>query len=367
MKNKVIRKITTSTVALLFIASCSAKNNVEPKPSAHIQLATVSLEMLEQQGFKGSVLVACDNTVVLEQNVGLAPADNDVIRYEVASISKWLTAIATLTLAERRIIKLDDSVAMYFPQVTADTAKITLFHLLTHQSGLKQTYAAEGQSIAENAATSILDQSLSFVPGEGFAYSNDNYSLLAIIIDKVSGTSYKSFLHEAITKPLALDPITFWPDPVRQGEIFPPLLNAHTPIDAEIDWGFLGGHGARLSVNELHTILINLEQGELLNSNSMDLLHGPHVLLKSGTGVGMGWYTNTDSQGRALASTLGSDSSGSNAVVYLVGDEGLIVIAATNNGPAESMGPGWSRQVRDKMIEAFGASSSQIGFCNPGR
>ncbi|TNE62220.1 MAG: class A beta-lactamase-related serine hydrolase [Alphaproteobacteria bacterium] len=348
--------IRTTIIAILMLSSSAGADALKD--------ANAGLDNLAAGGFQGSVLVACGKDTVLRRDVGL-PAHDDTatVRYEVASISKWLTAIATLKLVEQGHLGLDASLSKFFPAVPADKADITVRQLLTHQSGLPQAYAAEGHADMADAAAAIFAGPLDFPPGTGFGYANDNFSLLAMLIEKASGMPYRASLQQTIADPLGMDPVAFWPDPIRPDEYFPPLLSPRETPPYRQDWGFMGGHGARLSVAELHKILMGIEDGTLLTPASRALLFGPHLTTEGGTGIGMGWYHNRDDAGRALQSTRGSDNSGGNAVVYKVGTDGLVVIAATNAGPDEDAGPGWSRQARDVLIAAFAASPGHPDYC----
>ncbi len=355
-------RVSLSLAVLMFFASCgpaSEKLEDENSDIDRIGVAQTALETLTGDGFAGSVLVACDSDVVLHGDYGLEPHDSTVVRYWVASVSKGLTAIAVLKLAENGSLDLTDKVAQYFPAAPADKRDITLFELLTHQSGLPQNYASEGIAARDDAAAAILAQPLKHAPGAQFSYSNDNYSLLAIISELASGVSYKKFIERTISEPLDLEPIAFWPDDPRSGEYIPPLLDPFSDTGADIDWGFLGGHGARLSVGELHRIALGVKQGALIGPESVDLLFGPHLTSLSGLGVGMGWFQEERSDGRYLLSMRGSDSSGGNAMFYFVGGNGLAIAAATNAGPEEDRGPGWSRRARDTMIDIFAPGGEQ--------
>ena len=327
-----------------------------------VAAAEAALEALAVDGFAGSVLVACENDIVLHGDYGLAPHDPAVVRYWVASVSKGLTAVALMKLAEDGLLNVTDNVSQYFPAAPADKRDITLFQLLTHQSGLPQNYASEGVAARDEAAASILAQPLNHPPGAQFSYSNDNYSLLAIIIELSSGEPYKKFIETTISEPLDIEPVAFWPDDQRSGEYTPPLLSPPVDTGADIDWGFLGGHGARLSVKEMHRIGLGAKQGTLIGSEGRDLLFGPHVNSSSGLGVGMGWFNEVAGDGRRMLWMRGSDTSGGNALFYLVGENGLAIAAATNAGPGEDDGPGWSRDVRDAMISIF-APSGEEDYC----
>lgn len=339
-------------VLIVVLALLSSTNRLAAQTTEATARAHEALAQLARDGFQGSVLVANRDSILLHGDYGV-PDDVTVVRYGIASATKGLTAIATLRLGESGKLSLDDELSKYFPDAPPDKRSIKLFDLLTHQSGLPQNYAADGVADRDSAAAAILAQPLAHEPGAEFTYSNDGYSLLAIIIELASGVSYRAFLKQAITDPLGLQEIAFWPDEMRPGEFVPPQLVPRTrPVGESVDWGFVGGHGARLSVAELYAIGVALKRGDLLSEESLALLFGPHRTLASGLGVGMGWFSETDAEGRDLLWTRGYDTSGENAVLYIV-DNDLIIVAATNAGPAEDSGPGWSRRVRDAMLEIY--------------
>jgi CubicO group peptidase (beta-lactamase class C family) len=339
-------------------AACAADNAVEATPAVTGK-AEAALEDLAGSGFVGSVLVACNDRVIFEGDYGFDVAPAQPPRYWVASVAKAVTAISIMSLTESGELGLDDKISKFFPDAPADKSDITVFQLLTHQSGLPQEYKAEGFEYRDAAAASIFQSQLLFPPGADFSYANDNYSLLAMIIEIVSAKPYKFVVDEAVSEPLGLAPVAFWPDPVLPGEIVPPLLYPLDPAKGRIDWGFLGGHGARLSVVQLHSIVDGLVSGKLVTPESVQTLLGPHLELASGLGVGMGFYAETDAAGRRLRFTRGYDSSGGNAIAYLVGENGLEIIAATNAGPDEDAGPGWSRVVRDALIPIFAPAGGE--------
>lgn len=316
--------------------------------------ARAALSALVDEGFRGSGLVSRGDSILFHGRFGVGE-DSSTVRYWVASLTKGLTAIAVLKLAEDGVLSIDDPLSRYLPDVPSDKSEITLFHLLTHQSGIPNGYASEGISSRDSAASAILAVPLEHEPGAGFTYTNDGYSLLAIVIELATGTPYTDVMKASITDPLGLQEIAFWHQPARPCESMPPLLSPWPRPESGVDWGFLGGHGARLSVAELNAIGAALMRGGLLTEESLDLLFGPHRSLSSGLGVGMGWFSETDEQGRRLRWARGYDTSGANALLYLVGDD-LVIVAATNAGPSEDVGPGWSRRVRDALLEIYAPS-----------
>jgi CubicO group peptidase (beta-lactamase class C family) len=354
-----------SVVALILVGSCSlVAGGANDEPTIR-QRAAAAMAGLQERGFSGSVLLACGHQVLFQGDYGGTAAGKDrTARYWVASVTKALTAVAVLQLAESGDFRQDDPLTAFFSELPEDKRAITVFQLLTHQSGLPQNYAAEGFAERDAASRSVFAQPLSFEPGSGFQYSNDNYSLLGMVLEVVSGQSYREVIGAVLARPLGIEAVAFWPDPVRDDEWVPPLSSP--PAANGSDWGYLGGHGARLSVGELHTLTVALLDGRLLSPASLALLFGPNLVRSSGTGVGMGWYRETDADGRRLLWSRGYDTSGANAVVYVVEATGAIVVAATNSGPAESEGPGWSREARDALLPMM-APLDGVGPCGGGK
>lgn len=362
------KRVFVAVLALILSSCTSGIQTVSAIQSKQdgITKSDMELEAMSDNGFIGSVIAACNERIILNKHYGFSIKTNKIVRYEVASITKFLTSIALLRLVEDGQLKLTDKLLKFFPDVPQSHSKITIFQLLTHQSGIEQNYAAEGHAEKTNAANAIFSKPLKAQPAESFQYSNDNFSLLAMIIENVAGQSYRSYLDEVISSPLGMSPIGFWPDSPKAEEYLPPLLNPFPTSTDTVDWGFLGGHGARLSVNEIFKIVMSVENGKLLTPDSVATLQRTHVLTASGTGIGMGWYNRTDKDGQSLSYTSGSDQSGGNALAYKIDQNGLLVIAATNGGPAEKDGPGWSRKARDILIRNLSKRSLNGDICEKG-
>ncbi len=131
-------------------------------------------------------------------------------RYQLASISKTLTAEGILRLEQMGKLSLDDKVAKWLPDLTAAN-QVTLRELLTHTAGYPdhypQTYPA-GPRGKPTTPDRILAEwgrhKLLFAPGSDFHYSNLNYLILARIIEKVSGQNFFAFLSQQIFVPLGM-------------------------------------------------------------------------------------------------------------------------------------------------------------------
>lgn len=159
----------------------------------------------------------------LEYDVPITP---DSI-FDVGSVSKQFTAFSIALLASDGKLSLDDDVRRYLPELPDYRQKITIRHLLTHTSGLRNAYdllglagwrVGDGNPGVTFAASPLHEpvteddvlrmaarqKSLDFVPGAEFLYNNAGYTLLAVIVKRVSGQSLREFAEARIFRPLGM-------------------------------------------------------------------------------------------------------------------------------------------------------------------
>ena len=129
--------------------------------------------------------------------------------YQLQSITKSFTATGVMLLVEEERVGLDDKVSKYLDGLPETWKEITVRHLLTHTSGLKDfinepTVDLRKDITPEDVIKSLADKPLNFQPGEKYAYSNTGYHLLGMIIHKVTGKLWSDFLRERIFEPLSM-------------------------------------------------------------------------------------------------------------------------------------------------------------------
>jgi len=144
----------------------------------------------------------------LELNVPMQPG----MIFRIGSITKQFTAVAILQLEEQGKLSLQDEITKFIPEYPTHGYKITVEHLLTHTSGIKD-YTAMKEWTGEMQRKDMTpkeivdffkDQPIDFEPGTKFQYDNSGYILLGYIIEKVSGEPYAQYLENHIFKPLGL-------------------------------------------------------------------------------------------------------------------------------------------------------------------
>jgi CubicO group peptidase (beta-lactamase class C family) len=170
----------------------------------------------DQPGF--AVLIAENGQIVYEKQRGMANLEKKLpIRAEtmfnIGSIAKQFTAACIFLLEERGLLKTEDSLQKYLPELPDFGATITLQHLISHTSGIPDHF--EVANMQGNYKNSFCDfpkmvqilqtaPELGFAPGSDFAYCNTGYMLLALIVERVSGMGYHDFLVKNIFEPLGM-------------------------------------------------------------------------------------------------------------------------------------------------------------------
>jgi CubicO group peptidase (beta-lactamase class C family) len=167
--------------------------------------------------FNGNVLVAEKGKVIFQRSYGYADFNtgrtlNDSSVFELASVSKQFTATGILMLRDQGKLALSDSLRKFFPELPYHN--ITLYHMLTHTSGLPdyEEHMNKGWDKSKIAFNNDMIAFLAkekppvdFPPGTKWEYSNTAFALLASVVEKVSGQHFSEFLDRSVFKPLGMN------------------------------------------------------------------------------------------------------------------------------------------------------------------
>jgi CubicO group peptidase (beta-lactamase class C family) len=166
-----------------------------------------------------AVGVAQGGKSVLERAYGMADLEHDIPNrpdtvFEAGSVSKQFTAAAIILLARDGKLSLDDEARKFVPELPVDEAPITIRQLLSHTSGLRDWGSLMGiagmprgaRTYTHGHVVDILSRqsALNFAPGTRWSYSNSGYNLAAVIVARVSGTSFANFSRTRIFEPLGM-------------------------------------------------------------------------------------------------------------------------------------------------------------------
>ncbi len=200
-------------VALIPVQSLAAQGGASVE-DAITEIDAFLNRMVEDDSFSGSVLIARGDEVLLSQGYGLANRDWDIpntpqTKFRIHKLTMQFTGMAILMLQERGLLSVDDPICQYLEDCPEAWQDITIYHLLTHSSGIDVVprntnfdYALGNRRTTLNL---IKQDPLYFVPGEDMSWSDAGYWLLGEIIDEASGSSYNRFLKENIFEPLGMN------------------------------------------------------------------------------------------------------------------------------------------------------------------
>ncbi len=243
-----------------------------------------------------AVGVARDGREVFSRAYGMADLERDVgatpaTVYEAGSVAKQFTAAAIVLLAQQGRLSLDDDVRKHIPEVPDYGTPITIRHLLTHTSGLRDwgsVASIEGWPRGARAHTHahVLDivsrqTALNYPPGAAYSYTNTGYNLLAMIVDRVSGTSFADFSEKNLFEPLGMTSTEWRDDHTRivknRAVAYAPGRGGGFSIDMPFE-NVHGNGGLLTTVGDLLTWTQNLETGKLGGPTFVEEMHRQGIL-----------------------------------------------------------------------------------------
>ncbi len=234
-----------------------------------------------------ALAVMQDGRVAYKRGYGMADLDHDVTItpatvFHVASVSKQFTAAAILLLEQDGKLSVDDDVRKHIPELPDFGERITLRHLIHHTSGLRDQWDLLGLAGWRYSLDLITDEDvlavmarqkdLNFKPGERHLYCNTGYTLLAQVVKRVSGQSFRAFTTARIFEPLGMKSTHFRDD--------------HAEIVKGVAYGYVpAGNTFKLSVTNFDTVgatslLTTVEDLALWDENFYDPRVGGRALIE---------------------------------------------------------------------------------------
>lgn len=281
---------------------------VYDETKADADLHTYMTRLHERSGFNGNVLIAREGKIIYQNNMGWA---NHLLRdslqitsqFELASVSKPLTATGILILVERGAVSLEDEMEKFFPGFPYPG--ITVEQLLTHRSGLPNyiylsdsVWGDKRQGMSNDDAVELLfkHQPARFGAPDGrHFYNNTNYMLLASIIERATGQDFAVFMQENVFKPAGMHNTAVYSKAVY--DQIPTHVIGHdrvwrrSVVQNFLD-GPVGDKGIYSTVQDLFLFDQALAQGRLLTQRLLDSAYTSQSTPDKGVfGYGYGWRT----------------------------------------------------------------------------
>jgi len=262
-------------------------------------------------GFSGALLVVREGETLINKGYGMAVDSEGIPNtaetvFSTGSITKQFTAAAIMKLEMQGKLNTFDLINKYLPDVPDDKASITLHNLLTHTSGV---IGGSGQDFVEaprdKTVKKILQAPLQFKPGERFSYSNCGYSLLAAIVEIVSGQSYEEFLNENLFQPAGMQftgyripdwnkkTVAHWY--AKGKDNLTPLVKPYP------QWNLLGNGGILSTTEDMHRWHLALCGENVLSDEAKKKLYTPFL-----NDYAYGWDVMETRHGRVIKHDGGS-------------------------------------------------------------
>ncbi len=276
-----------------------------PRTAATADSLKSYFDHLQKTGFNGTVLFAENGEIVFSHAYGYA---NRVTKepltmesaFQLASISKPITAIAVLILKDEGKIGIDDPVQKYIPELPYPG--VTIRHLLTHRSGLPNYmyFAEEDWPDKEIPLKNrdVIDLMVKnqykpyYVPDKRYNYCNTNFALLAYIVEQVSGMKFETFVQKRIFNPCKMVNSLIYnknTSPVNTNPVVG-YTSSRSEADNTFINGVVGDKGVYCSAYDLLMLDKALYTDQLVRQATLREAFTPqHRDLRPNDNYGLGW------------------------------------------------------------------------------
>ncbi len=349
MTNPTIR--LAATALLLAVVPAAAQTNTLPA-DVSAKLTTAIHDVMTHTGVPSASVGIVENGQIVYTrafgNARLSPslAATPAMHYAIGSISKQFTVAAVMLLQQEGKLSVDDPVSKWFPELTRSN-EVTLRNLMSHTSGYEDyapqdytipawTHPTTAEAIVHEWATKPLD----FDPGTQYQYSNTNFNIVGLIVQKASGEPFWQFLEEHVLQPLRLsdainldtqrnllEPTGYFQHAL--GPLRPALMEAP-------GWYFADGEMA-MPVGDLLKWDISMMNESLLAPASYAAMEAP-TKLKNGktSNYGLGLSIGTINGHRAVSHS--GEVGGFVAANYVLPDDRMAVAVLTNEEASPAAG-----------------------------
>jgi len=326
---------------------------------------------LQTNNFQGVVLIAKDDEILLVKGYGMANVEQGVPNtaetvFHIASVSKPFTAAGIMLLADAGKVELDAPLSDVIPEYS-HSDELTLHHLLAHTSGIPningfeeyddiQLHAQSPESLLEY----FKDLPLEFEPGSRYSYSNSNYNLLALVIERTSQQSFGDYLRQRVLAPANTKSAAHYAEPTA---IIPHRADGYSPDGLFgirrapwLDWTAKTGNGSMVAtVEDLFVWARAFFRGEIVSPEARALMLAEHT-----PNIGYGWFIRPRHDRPQLH--INGRSPGFSSYLGYYPDDKVTIVVLSNlyNSIATSVGTDLAAMVFDVPYEVPRLSAERL-------
>jgi CubicO group peptidase (beta-lactamase class C family) len=339
-----------AAVGLACVACCAAL------PAAAQEARTARVDSLlaatfQTDGPGAAIAVVQDGRIVLERAYGRAHLEYDVpitpaTIFHVASVSKQFTSFALTLLEQQGRLSLDDDIREHLPELHDFGHRITLRHLANHTSGIRDQWELLMMAgwriddvITRDQIMAMMrrQRELNFEPGSEYLYSNMGYSLLAEIVERVSGRTFNEFLTEHVFQPLGMNSTHVHNDHER---VVPGRAHSYRAgpggqgwRNAVLSYANQGATSLFTTAGDLARWLLNFETAQVGGPAAMARMQQRGVLNNGDTIPYALGIQRSQNRGRTVWSHGGADAGFRSQVMYLP-EARLGIVVLSNSASA---------------------------------
>ena len=333
-----------------------------PAPRARIQAVADSLVAAALGGTQASgmaiAVIRGADTIVMK-GYGHADLENDVPAtprtvFRIGSLTKQFTAAAVMQLVDQGRVSLDDSIGKHLPGLPGIWSGVRVRQLLNHTSGIPG-YTEAGPrwgtrsrlDLSHDSLLAIVrDLPLDFPTGARYRYSNTNYYLLGMLVERVSGTSYAEYVARHLAAPLGLESTLYCAtNPViqRRAQGYSPVRGQLLPaLPISMNMPFAAG-ALCSSIRDLVVWQRGLMSGKVVSEASYRAMTTPEGAAADSVKYGYGLRADTLAGRRRIAHSGGINGFAT-SMLYLPAESlSVVVLVNTNGFPAAHLADNLAR------------------------
>ncbi len=353
-------------LSILVVPAAVAQGPATLAPDVRANIDGIAAKVLSTTGVpSASVAVVKDGKIAYVQAYGDARLDPKLpaqpqMEYSVGSISKQFTAAAILMLQQEGKLSLDDPVSKYIPGLTRGD-QVTIRQLLSHTSGYQDFWPQDyvmPMMLHSVTAQEIIDQwakkALDFDPGTKWQYSNTNYVIAGLVVEKAGGVPVYDLLQQRVFKPLGMHSVLN--TDVKKlpgnepGGYIRYALGPLRPAPAEGQgWMFAAGELA-MTAEDLAKWDVSMINQTVLKPASYREMEA-EVVLKNGVGTRYGLGVDVSSVNGHRMIEHSGEVSGFTSENMVLPDDGIAIVVLTNQDAAEAASEIGS-QVRSALLQS---------------
>ena len=351
------------------VAPTQGQTVMRPDTALARQVDAIANQILQSTGVpSASVAVVKNGRVAYANAYGCAKLNpcataTPDMRYAIGSISKQFTAVAILLLQQEGKLRLDEPVGRFIPGLTRGN-EVTIRQILSHTSGYQDFWPQDyvmpmmlkpttPRAIADEWAKKPLD----FDPGSRWQYSNTNYTLAGMVVEKASGMPFFQFVRTRILQPAGLTSAADFDASPRavnaSGYVRYGLGPLRPAPDAGSGWMWAAGELA-MTASDLAKWDLNLVQHRLLSPASYRELER-EVVLNNGAGTGYSLGLDVSMQGGRFMIEHSGEVSGFTAENMVFPEDSAAIVVLTNQDAAPASGA-----IANQIAEALFTTTDKL-------